>query len=393
MKAHSSLNESPGTRRLSGRNLVWGVIFLVLLGVSFLIITQSARGELSGQGDPVVELNEPPLFPERNSLLEQQIDGAAVRIERSTQAALDKFVYFPAIYHSSGELSVQPANRQESLAFYRKYYLTSIVSPGWSGNVSACNPGTTSLAFRDSIALRINYFRAMAGVPAKVIMLDAFNQKAQQAALMMSANSALSHNPPSNWKCYTDPGREAAGSSNLALGGYGLDALRMYMQDYGSGNTAAGHRRWILYPQTQNFGTGDIPGGNGYYAANDLWVFDSHIWDTRPETREAFVAWPPPGYVPYTVVYQRWSFSYAGADFTNAAVSMTENGANIPVTCYSPVNGYGENTLVWIRAGANDGSYWPKPPADTTYIVTVSNVVIGSSPRSFQYTVIVFDPG
>jgi hypothetical protein len=393
MKAHYSITDSPGTRRLTGRNSVWGVIFLVLLGVSFLIITEAARGELGIQSDPVVELNEPPLFPERSSQLEPIIDEAAVRIELGPQATLDKFVYFPAIFNETGALSVRPTNRQESLVFYRKYYLTSTVSPGWSGNVSACNPGTTSQAFRDSIALRINYFRAMAGVPAKITLSDEYNQKAQQAALMMSANSALSHNPPTNWKCYTDQGNEAAGSSNLALGGYGLDALRMYMQDYGSGNTAAGHRRWILYPQTQNFGTGDIPGGNGIYAANDLWVFDSHTWDTRPATREAFVAWPPPGYVPYTVVYQRWSFSFAGADFTNAAVSMTENGANLPVTRYAPVNGYGENTLVWIRTGANDGSSWPKPTADTTYVVTVSNVLIGGSPRSFQYTVVIFDPG
>jgi hypothetical protein len=358
-----------------------------------MAITEAARGEPSVQGDPVVELNEPPLFPVRSGQLEPGLDEAAVRIQVDPKATLDRFVYFPVIYHSSGELSVRPANRQEALNFYRKYYLTSAVSPDWTGNVSACDPGTTSQAFRDSIALRINYFRAMAGVPAKVTMPDAYNEKAQQAALMMSANSSLSHNPPTNWKCYTNQGHEAAGSSNLALGGYGLDALRMYMQDYGSGNTAVGHRRWILYPQIQNFGTGDIPGGSGYYAANDLWVFDSHIWDTRPATREAFVAWPPPGYVPYTVVFQRWSFSFAGADFTNAVVSMTENGANMPVTRYTPVNGYGENTLVWIRTGANDGSSWPKPTADTTYVVSVSNVMIGGSPRSFQYTVFIFDPG
>jgi hypothetical protein len=224
-------------------------------------------------------------------------------------------------------------------------------------------------------------------------LLDSYNQKAQQAALMMSANNALSHNPPASWKCYTDQGREAAGNSNLALGAYGLDALRLYMQDPGTGNSAVGHRRWILYPQTQNMGTGDIPGNGGDREANDLWVFDSHIWDARPVTREAYVAWPPPGYVPYTVVYPRWSFSYDDATFTSATVSMSENGTNVPLTSYTPVNGYGENTLVWIRTGMGENSSWPKPSLDTTYVVTVSNVLIGGSPHSFQYTVIVFDPG
>jgi hypothetical protein len=233
----------------------------------------------------------------------------------------------------------------------------------------------------------------MAGVPAKVTLLDEYNRKAQQAALMMSRNNALSHDPPTSWACYTAEGDEAAGKSNLALGGYGLEALRMYMQDFGSGNAAVGHRRWILYPQTQNMGTGDIPSSGGYWAANALWVFDSHLWEPRPATREAFVAWPPPGYVPYTIVYPRWSFSYAGADFDSATVSMTENGANYPVTRYTPAYGYGEKTLVWIRTGMSDGSSWQRPSADTTYVVTISNVLISGAPRSFQYTVIVFDPG
>lgn len=122
-------------------------------------------------------------------------------------------------------------------------------------------------------------------------------------------------------------------------------------------------------------------------------MFDSHLWENRPATREAFVAWPPPGYVPYTIVYPRWSFSYAQADFTNAAVSMTENGVNVPVTRYTPQDGYGENTLVWILSSMNEGSSWPKPAADTTYGVTLNNVVVGGSPKRFQYTVIIFDPG
>jgi hypothetical protein len=56
------------------------------------------------------------------------------------------------------------------------------------------------------------------------------------------------------------------------------------------------------------------------------------------------------------------------------------------------VNGYGENTLVWIRNGPSDGSPWPKPAVDTIYVVTVNNVEFGGSPHSFQYTVIVFNP-
>ena len=237
---------------------------------------------------------------------------------------------------------------------------------------------------------RINYFRSMAGVPSLRSLSDAYNLKAQAAALMMSANRALSHSPPSTWICYTPEGAQGAGSSDLFLGVYGPAAVSGYMMDPGSGNTAAGHRRWILFPPTQQMGTGDIPPTGGYPASNALWVFDT--FSPRPATREAFVAWPPSGYVPYQVVFARWSFSYPNADFTAATVTMKSGGADVGLSQWPVVNGYGENTLVWTPAGAI-GDSWPKPAQDTAYSVTVQNVLIGGQNRSFTVDVIVFDPG
>jgi hypothetical protein len=40
-----------------------------------------------------------------------------------------------------------------------------------NGSHSSCIPGDTAAAFRDSVLLRINYFRAMSGVPADAIRL------------------------------------------------------------------------------------------------------------------------------------------------------------------------------------------------------------------------------
>ena len=120
--------------------------------------------------------------------------------------------------------------------------------------------------------------------------------------------------------------------------------------------------------------------------------FDSNIWSPRPNTREEFVAWPPPGYVPYFVVYARWSFSYANADFSNATISMTSNGNNIPTVTEPLAHNFGENTLVWIPMGLNHSDNWPQPNADTTYTVQVNNVSINGQPRNFTYDVIVIDP-
>jgi hypothetical protein len=92
------------------------------------------------------------------------------------------------------------------------------------------------------------------------------------------------------------------------------------------------------------------------------------------------------------VVYPRWSFSYPSANFTGAAVSMTHNGAGVPLVPETVADGYGENTLVWRLNDMDSWASWPQPAADRSYRVTVSNVIISGTPRSFTYEVTVFDP-
>jgi hypothetical protein len=224
----------------------------------------------------------------------------------------------------------------------------------------------------------------MAGVPSGTVFSDIYNGKTQDAALMMSVNSSLNHYPPSSWQCYSADGAEAAGKSNLCLGLSGWNAINLYMED--PGIDSVGHRRWILYPQTQTMGTGDIPSGS---ASNALWILDSNFSGPRPSTRDEFVSWPPPGYVPYQVVFPRWSFSYPAADFSAATITMTSGGANISVAVAAIANGYGENSIVWIP---NYGNILPKPSKDTMFSVVIGNVLIGGTPHGFEYAVTIFDP-
>jgi hypothetical protein len=299
------------------------------------------------------------------------------------------WVYLPFVSKAPPPLTwIDTWDREVSREYYNQVYLASEgVAIDWTGDHATCDAGQTAQAFRDTVELRINYFRAMAGVPATVQLHEEYNRKAQQAALMMSVNSQLSHSPDPSWRCYTAEGDEAAGSSNLYLGVYGPSAITGYIDDPGAGNYPVGHRRWILYPQTEWMGTGDIPQTASYWSSNALWVFDE--WQPRPETREEYVAWPPPGYVPYQVVFPRWSFAYAGANFDDATVQMISGGHSISVSVQPVSYGYGENTLVWEP----DLSFGTPPAGDTIYNVTVQGVRIGGVPRTFAYQVIVFDPG
>ena len=289
-------------------------------------------------------------------------------------------------------LSVDPSSRQASLDFYNQNYLmANSPTTGWTGSFDSCDPGTTDENFKTAIVNRINYFRAMAGVPAGITLNATYNSKAQAAAFMMSVNSSLSHTPPSTWTCYSEEGREGAGNSNLYLGQFGWEAISGYIKDPGDGNHLVGHRRWILNAATQQMGTGDIP-FTSRPAANALWVFDDHIFDPRPPTRHPFVAWPPPGFVPYTVVYPRWSFAYPDADFTRATITMTSGGTTLPTQKEPVENGYGDNTLVWLPNNLHNGADWPRPNADTTYRVFIDNVIVNGEVRSFSYDVTVFNP-
>jgi hypothetical protein len=386
-KRLSGAPQPPVRMRPASRPLPAHPYIMVLLALVGFIVAVTQAGA-APQDDPrilsgasplpdAIHLGEPPLAPSDLSGLSIPEAGRAGPSVSAPQA---------------GQLSVAPADREQSRAFFNTYYLNaSQPAIDWSGSRSLCSAGTTALDFKDAVALRINYYRAMAGVPAQITLVDAYSSKNQEAALMMSVNQTLSHSPPTGWTCYTSSGAEAAGNSNLALGIYGWDAIDGYMKDPGDGNGAAGHRRWILYPQTQNMGTGDIPDGGGW-GANSLWVFDSHLWEARPPTREEFVAWPPPGFVPYQVVHPRWSFAYPGADFSQSSVTMSTGQGNIVTTLETVKTGYGENTLVWIPQGMKSGDSWPQPSGDTDYHVTLSNVLIQGLAHSFVYDVRVMDP-
>jgi len=112
------------------------------------------------------------------------------------------------------------------------------------------------------------------------------------------------------------------------------------------------------------------------------------MWGARPETRDGFVAWPSPGYVPYMLAFPRWSFSYPRADFKDATVTLMKDGSRINLAIRNVKNGYGENTLVWEPA-ANTHQ---KPSQDTAYQVLIENVSVEHQVREFDYEVILFDP-
>ncbi len=297
---------------------------------------------------------------------------------------------------TTGPFEVDVFSREQVRSFYQTAYAASEGIPiGWTGTLTGCDPGTVSSLHREAVLRRINAFRALAGIPSGVVLREDYSAKAQRAALIMSANNRVTHTPPSNWICYHPQGAEGALNSDLALGVAGIDAVVGYMDDFGSDNGPVGHRRYLLYPQTRQMGVGDVDATSPVQPfANAIWVIDGQFNAARPATRDGFVAWPPPGFVPYPLVYARWSLSYPRADFRAATVRLRLQGELVPVRLEPVSTDFAENTLVWIphELSALRATEWPRPAEDARYEVEVANVTLAGVTTNFNYAVTVFDP-
>ena len=371
------------------------LLFLLLAAASTVVVLlPTALGQVRPQ-----PLLGPPLI----------VPGPTGPPSGSTETAIPRAPTFTTWFDTTSRSAIVTA--------YTAYLVpTAPTSVGWTGSVdpSPGNPGSTSQAYQAAALTRINWVRALAGVPASITFNSTFSTEDQAAALIMSANDQLSHTPPSTWKDWTQAGFNAAGSSNLCLGYSVPEFLSQdpgcvlgYMDDTGANNEAVGHRRWLLAPQTQSMGTGDVtqfPAGANpptYWSANAVFVIDGTLFNSRPATRDNFVAWPPPGYVPYQVIpadtngtpaTSRWSVSYGNADFSSATVTMSVGGANVPVTVLpimpGPGSFIGESTLAWVPGTDFTG----QPGSDTTVSVTISGVSGYPGGSTIQYNVIIFDP-
>ena len=277
---------------------------------------------------------------------------------------------------------VDNSARLAAKQLYEDLYLasssTSADSP-WTGDEPSCNPGSIPATTRDKILMRLDYYRKAVGLNNTISEDPDKSTKAQDAALMMNSNNALDHFPPNTWKCYTSDGDEAAGKSLLALT-RNAEAINAYIRDQGSNNGPVGHRRWLLWPRLQEIGIGNTD------RSNAIWVIGNA--GSVPADNPEFIAWPPEGYVPNSLVFPRWSFSLADADFTATTVSMTDQNGSAISLSLEPLNSdFGDLTIVWVPQGISTAD-----ATDITYTVTLENVVLNGAPNTYTYEVILFDP-
>jgi len=279
---------------------------------------------------------------------------------------------------------VDTSNRRDVLAFYQTIYNASegyLARIGWTGDVSSGIAGTTSDLFKADVLRRINFYRALVGLPADITLNSVKSSKDQDNALWISANRYLTHYPTGGY-FYKATVADAASHSNLAWGVFGPGAIDGYMDD--SGVSSAGHRRWIIYSLAAEMGTGDIPENSSGRAANALWV----IGDAKSSSAKKFVPWPNAGFTPINFVHSTWSVSYPGANFSSARITVTQRGSGVSHQYSGWVSdGAGDNALMWTPSEVPSSI-----SADTTFDINISGIGGQGVPSSYTYSVTLFDP-
>lgn len=336
-------------------------------------------------GKTTVDLNI-PIIQSNAALKEAQLEQHIKSLNHHLQK--EEFVQFAILIQKA--LALNPNNtkllelkKRYIIADYKKEmrnveFGSNFKAFDVSPSINKCIPGQISTNANSKVLSRINYLRRLAGIPDSSIFKTEYNKQCQAAALMMDANNTLEHSPPKSWKCFTQDGFLGASSGNLSLGHGFVESIMGQIEDFGSGNYACGHRRWILNPYNRIFGFGSTEN------ASCLKVFGTSGVQTKSNfvyNDSQYVAWPSADYFPIALVPVRWSFSLPNADFSKAKVTVLVNGKNVKIAIEKLATGYALNTLVWQ---VNETVL-----ADAVYTIQINNVSVrGNLNKKFVYKVV-----
>lgn len=202
-------------------------------------------------------------------------------------------VYYPELEKRSADSICQN---------YQSNYVWQKGNPCYTQG-EGCQYGVHSQEDMEWTTKRVNFFRNLAGLTTipQTTNQELFNQT-NQASLIMDKNNILSHDLSNkNLICWNEEGKKGASNSNIyATSGSACstDSIPSYISD--SNTPSLGHRRWILNPPLSEVVSG-VGEKHSALLVTGL--------PKGPNTISKFLAYPPPGPVPSSIIYSDWSFS------------------------------------------------------------------------------------
>ena len=263
-------------------------------------------------------------------------------------------------------------------------------------DVDNCDAGELTAGATLRALETVNLVRALHGLP-RVEYDDSFDAQVQAASLVQRANNFLSHFPGPGDLCFSRDAETGAGTSNLNASSEPTDPASDILGWTNDNRNvadlaAAGHRRWVLFPELGFVSYGQVEGFSA------LKVFGFNRAPGLPVSSDLeFVAFPH-GTYPYVLVSQGdaptpWSLSMVPAPgvsgrfdyFSGASVAIEHKETGEPLavrSIHTDTDGFGlANFLSWM---VEDWEY------DTAYVVKVSGVRMpGGMVRDIRYEVLV----
>lgn len=251
---------------------------------------------------------------------------------------------FPAYNTDALQKNLAMTDFQERYSATRVYYKTvagkKIANTGWDGNSKDCNSGHMPDSTLYNVINRINYYRQNAGIVLPMDLNRQKSRKCQEAATMYAPKGIFTREPTeATHTCYTKGAAEAAQVAQCILESNPAQCVTIFMNDNKSEELI--NRRAILNPEGLEAGFGSAENCSVFWLLDLSGAPDSAWYQTH------FVAWPPPGYSPKMLLFNKWSFSIAD-DLTDAKVTMKNKAGedvSVVVTQF-PIAGMLLNTLV-----------------------------------------------
>jgi hypothetical protein len=290
--------------------------------------------------------------------------------------------------------------KEKTIELYKTLYLSSkIDSITWNGNLKKCESGSLEKGIFVKASNRINFFRLVNGLNT-VKNNTEFNQKAQDAALLIKANNVLTHHPSSSMECYSESASSGCSKSCLGFTDFinfpGISFITGFLDDYGSSNYYVGHRRWVLYSKLAEFGYGATNSTEALLVVDGISDGVTNDSVVQPQ----FVAYPWSGYVPADLIFPKWSFSIPDGktvDFDNTTIIMTDSDGNIIENeKLEEYKNFLDPTIVWTVTGLfseYEITYAQNKMEENGYLnkkitVLISNVIVDGETKDYKYTVV-----
>lgn len=196
---------------------------------------------------------------------------------------------------------------------------------------------------------RVNFYRYLTGVdPVDRTYDETSLNYVRYSSLCLEKNHKLTHLITPEMECYSMDASMGAQWSNIGGGGCSTYQITNFMSDHNVADL--GHRRQILNPQLNKCATASTN------ERASLLVYDYSMKEVKNPPK--VIAYPPPGPVPFELVFFEWQFSKEWIKDNNempkdAKVTLVCNKENIPVTAnvMNPISKTTYPGIVKFRGG------------------------------------------